>query len=286
MKAVEGFLFGADPELFLVDADGTPVSAAGLIPGTKKEPFKVDKGAVQVDGMAAEFNIDPVDNFEDFNGNITTVMKQLKAMLPKGIDFLIQPSVRFSQSIMDAQDASAKAMGCDPDFNAWTGEVNPYPDTSPDPLLRTASGHVHVGWTDEAVVTDEDHVGLCRDLVKQLDWFLGAWSTRVDTDFTRRQLYGKAGAFRPKPYGVEYRVLSNFWLTSRDRRRLVWNRMQLAIQEMRRYNMPELVKPFENDNVISLINEGNGSGIEKLHSFPIKYVNKAYANVRLPREVN
>jgi hypothetical protein len=258
MKCVEGFTFGADPELFLVDDKGELVSAVGLIPGTKQEPHKVDKGAVQVDGLAAEFNIDPASSFDEWNGNIVTVLKQLKAMLPKGYGFRIEPAVRFSQSVMDAQPDTANALGCDPDFNAWTGEVNPYPDTAKDPLLRTAAGHVHIGWTGDELmpVTDELHVGHCRDLVKQLDWFLGAWSVQKDPDVTRRALYGKAGAFRPKPYGVEYRVLSNFWLVSKDLRRLVWNRLQSAVDHMADSEYPRSRSKY-NPVIQSIINEGD-----------------------------
>lgn len=76
------FTIGCDPEIFLINArTKEPVSAYGVVEGTKREPFKVDKGAYQVDGMALEFNTDPVPaegRFNDFNGNITAVMKQLK----------------------------------------------------------------------------------------------------------------------------------------------------------------------------------------------------------------
>jgi hypothetical protein len=47
---------GADPEVFVRNAEGEPVPACGLIPGTKAEPHRVDSGAVQVDGLALEFN--------------------------------------------------------------------------------------------------------------------------------------------------------------------------------------------------------------------------------------
>lgn len=257
LKGVDGFLFGCDPEMFVKDAEENLVSAVGLIPGTKKEPFKVEGGSVQVDGMAAEIGINPARTFEEFNNNIVTVVKQLKAMLPKGYGLVVEPSVRFSQSVMDSQPDEAKVLGCEPDFNAWTGEINPYPDTSTDPLLRTASGHLHVGWTDEDMpVTDELHLMHCRDLVKQLDWYLGAWSVQKDSDVTRRKLYGKAGAFRPKPYGCEYRVLSNFWLKDKETRRIVWNRMQMAISQMRSV---EHAKRYaeRNEEIRNIINEGN-----------------------------
>ena len=51
------FTIGADPEVFVADSlTNTFVSAHDLVPGTKLEPFAVNKGAVQVDGMALEFN--------------------------------------------------------------------------------------------------------------------------------------------------------------------------------------------------------------------------------------
>jgi hypothetical protein len=52
-----------------------------------------------------------------------------------------------------------------------------------------------------------------------------------DKDATRRQLYGKAGAFRPKPYGMEYRVLSNRWLDSEPLMRWVYNTLQTAMAD-------------------------------------------------------
>ena len=50
-----------------------------------------------------------------------------------------------------------------------------------------------------------------------------------DTDDQRRQLYGKAGAFREQPHGVEYRTLSNFWIFSKDLISEVYDRIQAAI---------------------------------------------------------
>ena len=42
---------GADPELFL-KKNGKFHSAYGTIPGTKRKPYPVPGGAVQIDGMA------------------------------------------------------------------------------------------------------------------------------------------------------------------------------------------------------------------------------------------
>jgi hypothetical protein len=242
IEAKEGFKFGCDPEAFVLNTKtGKHVTAEGLIPGTKTDPHPVKHGAIQVDGMAAEFNIDPVDNFKDFNRNIQAVINQLQKMLPPDhvLDFI--PSVVFDEKIFNASPDKAKELGCSPDFNAWTGDVNPPPAGADNPCLRTASGHIHVGWTEDGDLTDEQHLMNCRDLVKQFDWYLGGWSTTVDTDPTRRQLYGRAGACRYKTYGVEYRVLSNFWVVSRERRLAVWNRMQLAIEAMAKQFMPDCV---------------------------------------------
>lgn len=253
IQAMEGLTFGCDPELFVLDKEGNPVCADGLIPGTKQDPFKVPGGAVQVDGMAAEFNIDPVDNFSDFRYNCNRVMKSLRKMLPDGYTLSAVPAVEFSEKVWEEAPEHAKELGCSPDFNAWTGEVNPVPQTPEGARLRTASGHLHIGWTNGVDPLDEDHVGHCRDLVKQLDWFLGPWSVILDKDTRRRSLYGKAGAMRFKPYGVEYRVLSNFWLTSPSRMEAVWDRTQKAIHSMRDRYYPERAAAW-NTQVISSIN--------------------------------
>jgi hypothetical protein len=51
----------------------------------------------------------------------------------------------------------------------------------------------------------------------------------MDDGEMRKQLYGKAGAFRAKSYGVEYRTLSNFWIFKNELIRWVWDNTQRAL---------------------------------------------------------
>lgn len=205
-------LVGADPELFLKNPNsGVFISAHNLVPGTKTNPFKVKDGAIQLDGTAAEFNIEPASTVYEFVSNINSVMQTLRGYVP-GYNLTPEPVAVFEESYWrHGVPESAKTLGCDPDFNAWTEEQNPPPNAHGAPM-RTAAGHVHIGWTDGADIYDTEHFRKAAKVARQMDYYLGIHSLIWDRDATRRQLYGKAGAFRVKPYGVEYRVLSNRWL--------------------------------------------------------------------------
>ena len=274
IPALDGFTLGCDPELFILrNSDGVFVSAEGLLPGTKKEPYKVPNGAVQVDGMAAEFNIDPAHTFEEFDANIVSVLKTLQKMLPADHSLVALPAVEFSKEVWDKTPGKAKELGCSPDFNAWTGTVNPVPECKKRPRLRTASGHIHIGWTSGKTEDDMAHLNNCKDLVKQLDWFLGPWSLIKDENPDRRLLYGKAGACRYKDYGVEYRVLSNFWVMDKRLRREVWNRVNAAIRFIPVSFFPERVGMATRSYLIDSINTSSrNSSLERKFSFPIRTV--------------
>ena len=75
---------GCDPELWIFDKKlGKIISAHGLFPGTKAEPYAVTHGAVQVDGMAAEFNINPASSAEEFTFYVLSVLKDVVNALTK-----------------------------------------------------------------------------------------------------------------------------------------------------------------------------------------------------------
>lgn len=220
-------LVGADPEVFLRDSHGRLVSAHDILPGTKEEPHKVPYGAVQVDGVAAEFNIDPASTESEFVRNISEVVTSLKSKIP-GLTLHIEPYATFDKGYFSSLPDKTRELGCNPDYNAWTGEVNPAPDGLTS--TRTASGHLHIGWCKDVSPMSRFHFEDCRSLVKQLDYFLGMYSLMWDEDDTRRKMYGMAGAFRPKSYGVEYRVLSNTWLKSPRLQKWIYNTIQSAVQ--------------------------------------------------------
>jgi hypothetical protein len=98
-------------------------------------------------------------------------------------------------------------------------------------VFRTGAGHIHIGWTDDQPCTN-DHFNDCKRLARQLDYYLGLPSMFWDNDTKRRLLYGKAGAFRPKHYGMEYRVLSNLWLNSEKLQRFIFKNSVKAFNDL------------------------------------------------------
>lgn len=220
-------LVGCDPEIF-VKKDGQLVSAFGLVKGTKDDPFKVNRGAVQVDGMALEFNIDPASSEDEFYLNVSDVMNTLKSMCPD-YELAAVPVAEFGLEYIEQQPEEAKLLGCDPDYDAWKAKANPRPKA--ETPFRTASGHVHIGWGQDFPTNSLEHHSLCQQIVKQMDYYLGLASLFYDADKKRRKLYGKAGAYRPKSYGVEYRTLSNAWLRSEDLIRWVYKQTKLGVEQ-------------------------------------------------------
>src|SRR5690606_23808291 len=125
----------------------------------------------------------------------------------------IRTSHVFEQEEMD--DPRAMLFGCTPDYNAWLGlEVeNILPSPADNPFLRTAGGHLALGYDNP---NREANVAV----VKLADALLGIPSIILDGDNRRRQLYGKAGSYRHTGFGVEYRTLSSFWL--KDEKHIGW----------------------------------------------------------------
>jgi hypothetical protein len=243
------FLVGCDPEVF-VKQGGLFRSAFGLIQGDKKNPQKVPLGAVQVDGMALEFNIDPASSEDEFCVNVQSVFDIMRKMVPD-YEIVTTPVAHFDPVYMSQQPAAALELGCDPDFNAWTGMVNSRPDG--DRPFRTAAGHIHIGWTKNESIDNPMHVEMGRDAVKQMDFYLGLASLMFDEDIERRSMYGKAGCNRPKPYGVEYRTLSNAWLKSEKLMRFVYRNTIAGMQEL--VNGNALFKKY--GDVQDIINTSN-----------------------------
>ena len=206
------FLLGADPECFIINKKTRKlVSAHGMLPGTKEEPFKVKYGAIQVDGMAAEFNIEPAKTKKSFIRNVTVVLNTLREMIGPEHELCFSSIAEFGMDFIKKQPIEAIELGCDPDFDAWTGDVNPVPNAEVD--FITAAGHIHIGWTEGQDTKNPAHLEVCRHLIRNLDY--GTSPTMLlDKEHKRRGLYGDIGAFRPKSYGVEYRTPSNFWIQS------------------------------------------------------------------------
>lgn len=230
---------GADPELWIYDNKlGKIISAHGLFPGTKEDPYIVEHGAIQVDGMAAEYNILPAENADQFVLYNLSVLRSLRDEISKrnpklDFDFVFSPVAEFGAEYINQQPDEARILGCSPDFNAWKdGEANPTPDA--ELPFRTASGHIHLGWDEDLDVGDPEHIEACCMMAKALDLPVAGRLLEIEGEAgqKRRELYGKAGAFRPKPYGMEYRTLSNCWLGNTDLMRQVYLHTQQAFTDL------------------------------------------------------
>lgn len=216
MKQFQFIRGGADPEFFVINK-GEPMSVEGLLGGTKYEPKPMEglpEGfAMQEDNVAAEYNVPAATSAAEFAYNIQTGLFHIKDILKaKGLDIAVVSAMHFYMDQLSTMQA--KTLGCEPDWNIWLNKENLRP--TPPPTLRTAAAHAHFGWHEP---DREQQIAFG----KMCDLHLGVPSVLATEPNERRSLYGKAGAVRFKPYGLEYRVLDNFWIANLNQSAHIFN---------------------------------------------------------------
>jgi hypothetical protein len=260
------FTLGHDVEVFLQNEQGDLISSIGKFGGNKGAGIPMNKAYSEYkmleDNVALEFNVPSAECRNQWATNIS-ILKLISNKIVKRKKLEISP---LSSAIFpDDQLADERAwvFGCEPDFNAWTGQMNTKP-VAQDPRLRSCGGHIHIGIED---LSNADKMSLC----KYLDFYVGMWCGLHDPDFQRRELYGKAGAMRFKPYGLEYRTPSNWWYTHSAETQ-IYDRVHCAIiswsngVELPYINKLELALNEKDNNMLAYI------GLRAQEKFGVSFV--------------
>jgi hypothetical protein len=217
---------GADPELFVY-------SGVKLIPAFEFLPPKADGAKMYWDGFQAEWKYDHDvahcrNNLVKYTReNLMELNARAKKYDPRA-RLTLKTVVRVPQAILETAHPQHVELGCQPSFNAYGMRGKPVVDPRRLPY-RFAGGHMHFG-------TWENSPNYVK-IVKTLDSILGVWSVgvaRFMDNPIRRQYYGLAGEYRKPKYneglGVEYRSLSNFWLSSPAIMQLTWDIGRMCVR--------------------------------------------------------
>lgn len=267
--------WGCDPELHLFDVDfNRIVSAIDVLKCDKHNPIDLGDGIkCYADNVLIEASMPPSDTIAGIVRTVGESLRRMQSLLGKRYRLVAKASHVYDDR--DMQDPKAKEAGCSQNFDAYTGEANLPPRF--DGNMRTGSFHIHMGWS--YLSTPERRV----EMIKHLDRCLGLASVVFDVDESagrRRQLYGKAGEFRPTPYGVEYRVLGNYVIRSPELLTLAYEIAEYATQVMQG-NAGMRFQPRVTKQVRDAINTNNYQEAHALlHNFLTDFLTQAASKPR------
>jgi len=220
--------FGTDPEFLIVDKHGDCKSAISVVKVDNESPIVKGGNRYYYDNVLAECTVKPGENKEEVLANLKAAIKDFaKIVVPYRL--ATRASAEFPDEELTHPDAIK--VNCSPDTCAYSMEMKRLPvDVFERGNLRSCGGHIHLG-ENFAVKNEEGPEPIFT--VYMLDLFLGIPSLFLDNDptsVTRRTLYGEAGRFRKKEYGIEYRSLSNFWLQSPTFASLIYDLSVFAVE--------------------------------------------------------
>lgn len=197
---------GSDPEFFFV-------KNGKVIPSTQVSGLPKSKsGSIVVsDGFQGELN--PRSNHCRAVSGLRVRDALLQAELyadSVGAKISTEIGYTIDDETWKSTDSATKRFGCNPTLNIHTEKHRLV--TGLREKFRCAGGHIHIG---SCLITNNREI--VPKLIRVLDVLVGNTFVMLDRDplnAKRRKFYGRAGEYREKVYGVEYRVLSNFWLKS------------------------------------------------------------------------
>lgn len=207
---------GHDSEFFVVNGIGDIIDPATITSGTKRTPeHKGGRLTWQADGMALEIGSVSGFRLETFADKVhADYISTHNLLLDMGFEIITNITRHIPHEMLEGE---AGELGCTPDYNAYTARQNPKPSREALGNVRCVGRHLHIGATEDdgSRLTSKSKL----ELVKALDLTVGCG--RIGDTFSahsaRSKFYGVAGSFRPKSYGVEYRVPSYNFLPHADR---------------------------------------------------------------------
>jgi len=266
------FTFGTDPEFFLrlgpLEKNAIPIIKRG-----KKNPIIIGENSFYYDNVLAECTVKPGGNAAEVIENIRIALRKFTQLI-RPYTLAGMSSYRFNpDDFSDCKEAFI--VGCKEEWCAY--DLKPISNVHIKTIiedrkngLRAAGGHIHLG--AEFLQEELNRVRV----VRMLDLFLAVpmFFAFPYTDW-RRNLYGMAGRYRRKPYGLEYRTLSNRWLQSPTLVRFVFNACEkvLDIVKSGRYDQFKLDDKEYQSNLRKIIDKGNVYNMHKGIPF-IKEVEK------------
>lgn len=250
---------GTDPEFFLREkGTGKLKSAIPFIQGDKYNPMPLPcGGTIQRDNVAIEVATAPANSGSDFVDKVRKTFADLMTHIPEGHELVVTPYAEFD--LDQLQHEEAQAFGCTPDFDVWTLDQNVAPYAG-DTRMRSCGAHIHVGYTEGSGNGFLLEFPGRFKVVKMMDLFHGVISTVLDSSkaaLERKKLYGRAGCHRITPYGIEYRVLSNFWMKSPSLVMLMDSLTVDVLRLIREGKDEDLINKVGPEVIISTINKGN-----------------------------
>jgi hypothetical protein len=192
---------GCDPEGFAKHEED------GYIPACLFMEHMKGEGPIHADGCCVEMSIPPSKTEDEFLRVVNDWKERMEIVLEEhNLKPVYLSSVNFEKKYM--RDTRTLEAGCDPDYSFYTRQRN-IPVIWSD-RRRVAGGHVHISWDGPKTPVVHRAVG------KSFEIMHGLVGVLHDQDIVRPGLYGMAGSFRPKDYGMEIRSPSNWWLKNDD----------------------------------------------------------------------
>lgn len=205
-------LIGMDAEFFLKNSKGQYVAASSVIPGEKHAPFKLENGVCHPDGLSLEVGAPPADTPEGMIQNLFKVLQEVKEKYldPAGVTIAYTCKVTASD-VVQARPEDLQ-FGCGTEFDANSTHTMVKQVHQTHKHLRFSGFHIHLGFTEGQETNFFTYLDMGH-LVKKLDRLFGSLGTLPE----RSSQYGGFGAFRVKPYGLEYRMMDCTVITDKSK---------------------------------------------------------------------
>lgn len=229
------FTIGCDPELFLFDnLLQRIVPAVGKIGGSKLKPMRLSKGTVQLDGTVVEIGTDPASTAEGWIDNVQSVINEVQAKLDArfhgryslrcgAIAGYAEEDITFSRTAFE--------VGCEPAYKFDGNELVRTSNTGDlSPSAIPIGGHIHIGFGCNLDVTDPVLVQSVKRYTRFVNSRLHEPVSGPVADRIRET--GCLNSLRIKPYGVEMREWSSYWLADRELMVSIFTKYKRAYEVM------------------------------------------------------